>query len=158
MKKIILILVASMVLACQVSLAQNFSELANYEFKTPESYKTGESQVLLCANYLFSHPANAAELDRLNATKYILNWMMGTPDYTFAIGANATELTKGSDELFGLYMAALSKVVLEHTGDALPDGDIHNHAEKLLVDYCAVADNHIKPSKRIKKILKEREG
>jgi len=47
-------------------------------------------------------------------------------------------------------------VVLEHTGEALPDGDIHNHAEKLLVDYCAVAENHIKPSKKIKKILKER--
>jgi hypothetical protein len=156
MKNIILILIASMVLACQVSLAQNFSELANYEFKTPESYKTGESQVLLCANYLFSHPANESELDRLSAIKYILNWMMGTPDYTFAIGANATELTKGNDELFGLYMAALSKVVLEHTDDALPDGDIHNHAEKLLVDYCAVDENHIKPSKKIKKILKKR--
>ncbi|MFI0429160.1 hypothetical protein [Mariniflexile sp. HMF6888] len=156
MKNIILTLVASMVLAC--SLAQNFSELASYEFKTPESYKTGESQVLLCANYLFSHPANAAELDRLSAIKYILNWMMGTPDYTFAIGASATELTKGSDELFGLYMAALSKVVLEHTGEALPNGDIYNHAEKLLVDYCAVADNQIKPSKKIKKLLKEREG
>ena len=70
MKKIIFI--ALLALTSTMSFGQNFGELAKTEFKSKESYKTAESQVLTCANYLFNTPANQSELNRLNAIKYIM--------------------------------------------------------------------------------------
>lgn len=153
MKKIIFI--ALLALSCTMSFGQNFSELAKTEFKSAESYKPAESQVLTCANYLFSTPMNQAELNRLNAIQYIIKWMSGTPDYTFDLGENAMKLTDGNSDLLGLYIAAMSKVVLENTGPKLNNDEIYDQSEKILVKYCAIADNKTKPSKKIKQLIKE---
>ena len=154
MKNIILILV--FVFTFNISFGQNFKQLASYEFETEESYKTEESKVLLCANYLFNYPSNQGELNRLTSTQYILKWMMGTPDYTFDVGEKAMELTKGNSDLFGLYMAAMSKVVIENKGEELSQDEIYNRAEELLVEYCSNSENKMKPSKKIKKIIKKK--
>ncbi len=153
MKKIIFIVIIT--LFCNISFGQNFSELAEFEFESAESYKPAESQVLLCANYLFDNPTNIAELNRLNSIQYIMKWMTGTPDYTFDIGEKAMELTKGNSDLLGLYMAAMSKVVIENNDGKLSSDGLYTRAEKILVDYCSVSENNIKPSKKIKKLLKE---
>jgi hypothetical protein len=153
MKKIIFLFL--IVLTSTMSFAQNFSELAKTEFKSKESYKPAESQVLTCANYLFNTPADQSQLNRLNAIKFIMKWMEGTPEYTFDLGENAIKLTNGESDLLRLYMAAMSKVVLENTTGKLSSDEIYNQSEKLLVNYCASADNKIKPSKKIKQLIKE---
>ena len=154
MKKFLLII--AFAFASQLSFGQNFSELANYEFKTAESYQTEKSKVLLCANYLFNNPANQAELNRLTSVQYILKWMEGTPDYTFEIGEKAMDLTKGNSDLLGLYLAAMSKVVIENKESPLSNEEIYSKAEEILVNYCSNPDNKIKPSKKIKKLIKNR--
>jgi hypothetical protein len=154
MKKFLLII--AIAFAHQFSFGQNFSELANYEFKTAESYQTEKGKVLLCANYLFNNPANQAELNRLTSLQYIIKWMEGTPDYTFEIGQKAMELTKGNSDLLGLYFAAMSKVVIENKEGELSNEEIYNRAEELLVNYCADSSNKMKPSKKIKKLIKSR--
>ncbi|MEP3210175.1 MAG: hypothetical protein ABJN95_13330 [Maribacter sp.] len=154
MKKIILVI--TVLLVSHVSIAQNFNELEHYEFNSVESYKTEQANVLLCANYLFNNPTNTSELNRLTSIQYIIKWMTGTPDYTFEIGEKALELTKGNDDLLGLYMAAMSKVVLENTERQLSNDEIYNQSEEVLVNYCSNADNKMKPSRKIKKILKSR--
>lgn len=148
------IFIALITLTYTMSFGQNFSELANTEFKSAESYKPAESQVLTCANYLFSSPANQAELNRLNAIKYIMKWMEGTPDYTFEIGEKAMKLTDGNSDLLGLYMAAMSKVVLENTTQKLSSDEIYTQSKKIVVEYCSIADNKVKPSKKIKQLIK----
>ncbi len=146
------------IVASSLSFGQSFSELAKYEFKTVESYKSEQSKVLECSNYLFNNPSNKDESNRLTATQYILKWMEGTPDYTFDIDKKVLELTKGNSDLLGLYFAAMSKVVLENENHTLNSEEIYNQAEKLLVDYSSNSGNKIKPSKKIKKILKSRKG
>lgn len=153
MKKIIFIVLIT--LTYTMSFGQNFSELAKTEFKSKESYKPAESQVLTCANYLFNTPANEAELNRLNAIKYIFKWMSGTPVYTFDIGEKAMKLTDGNSDLLGLYMAAMSKVVLENSTQKLSSDEIYAQSEKIVVKYCSIADNKVKPSKKIKQLIKE---
>lgn len=152
------ILTIAIVLTFNLSYGQNFAELEHYEFKTEESYKSEENKVLFCANYLFNNPANESELNRLTSIQYVMKWMMGTPDYTFDIGEKSMDLTKGNSDLLGLYMAAMSKVVLENTDEKLSGDEIYNQAEKILVNYCSDSDNKMKPSKKIKKILKSRKG
>lgn len=136
------------------SYSQAYSDLGDYKFESVESYKAAEPQVLECANFLFNTPAKQEELKRANAKKYILNWMQGTPDYTFELGNEVLELTKGNPELLGLYMAAMSKLVIENSGTTLSSSELYNKSEKLLVEYCANENNEVKPSKKIKKLIK----
>ena len=82
--------------------------------------------------------------------------MNGTPDYTFEIGDDAMSLTKGKQELLGLYLAAMTKVVLDNPEEELSNKEIHNQSQEILVKYCSDENNNIKPSKKIKKIIKSR--
>ena len=82
--------------------------------------------------------------------------MEGTPDYTFDIGEKAVKLTKGNSDLLGLYLAAMSKVVVENKGKKLDGESIYNQSENLLVNYCSDSANNMKPSKKIKKLIKAR--
>ncbi|PHS01825.1 MAG: hypothetical protein COA80_01790 [Leeuwenhoekiella sp.] len=145
---------AALFLTISLTNAQNFEELANFKFESAESYKPAEPEVLQAANYLFENPANVAQVKRLNAVKFILNWMQGTPDYTFEISNKATELTKGNPDLLGLYMAAMTKVVLDNPEKSLSNTEIYNRSEELLVSYCANSENNMKPSRKIKKLIK----
>lgn len=138
------------------AFSQNFEALSKYEFNEVESYKTEQDKVLECANYLFNNPSNKDELNRLTAIQYIMKWMEGTPAYTFEIGDKAMELTKGNSDLLGLYLAGMTKVVLENKGEALDSSRIHDKTESLLVSYCANSDNKMKPSKKIKKLIKNK--
>jgi hypothetical protein len=128
--------------------------LANYEFKTSASYETEKSKVLACANYLLNYSADKSNVNRLTGIQYILKWMEGTPEYTFEIGEKAMQLTKGSSDLLGLYFAAMSKAVLENKGLPLANDEIYKLSEAMLVAYCSNPENNIKPSKKIKKIIK----
>jgi hypothetical protein len=155
MKNIFSILTLALML--NISYGQNFKELANYEFKVVEDYQTEKGKVLACSNYLFDNPVNKNDLNRLVAIQYILKWMEGTPDYTFEIGEKAMSLTKGNNDLLGLYFAAMSKVVLdEKSEEKLTNDQIYNEAEAILVEYCSNANNKMNPSKKIKKIIKNR--
>ncbi len=153
MKKIILILIS--ILCYNLSSAQNFFELANYEFNAVESYKTQENNVITCANYILNTPNDKKNDKRLVASQFIMKWMTGTPDYTFEIGEKELELTKGNEALLMLYLASASKIVIE-AKTSLSNDDIYNQAEKLIVDYCEDPKNKTKGSKKIKKILKSR--
>ncbi|AGC78245.1 hypothetical protein LX97_02961 [Nonlabens dokdonensis] len=150
-----LILTSVFALVGMLSFAQNYSDIEQPELDSKESYKEAEPQVLLLTNYLFNNPADHEEVNRLRAVQYIMKWMTGTPDYTFELGDNAMSLSKGNSDLLGLYMAAMSKVVIENTDGALTSDEIYNRSEQLLVDYCANSDNNMKPSRKIKKLMKK---
>ena len=142
-------------LLVNITFSQNFHELSNYEFKEIESYKTEQNKVLECINYLFDNPMTKDELYRLTAIQYIMKWMEGTPAHTFEIGDKAMELSKGNSDLLGLYLVGIAKVVLENKGDSLESAEIYKRTEALLVDYCANPENKMKPSKKIKKLIKK---
>ena len=153
----ILVVVAFLFIS-QATLSQDFMEIGSYEFKTAKSYQEQEDNIVLCANYLFDTPADENGLNRLLATQFILKWMEGTPDYTFDLTSEMADFTKGNDDLFGMLLAGMSKVVLENKGTTLTTDEIFSQTKDLLVAYCANPDNKMKPSKKIKKILKSRKG
>ncbi|MGB5943378.1 MAG: hypothetical protein WBG71_10890 [Leeuwenhoekiella sp.] len=155
MKSVILVTFLSL---STVVFSQNFKELSKTGFETEASYTEAHTQVLQAANYLFENPADKAEADRLYALGYIINWMQGTPDYTFSISDEATKLTKGNQDIFGLYWAAMTKAVLENPDKKMSDDEVHEKATDILVAYCANPENNMKPSRKIKKLIKARKG
>ncbi len=121
MKSFFVVLVFSLV--SFMSFGQNPTELDSYPLKTQEDYVNAEPKVIETATFLFSTPVKKDDLSRLTATQFILRWMEGT-DYTFNIDAKMTELTDGNNDLFGMYLAGMAKVVLESETE-LSDATIH---------------------------------
>ncbi len=156
MTKIILTLILNL---CIVnSFAQDYSNLANEGFNSSEAYKAAEMQVLECSNYILNNPYVKNDLNRLNALQYILKWMEGTPDYMFTIGDDAMKLTKGKPQLMTIYFSAMVKTVLENPASNLSDNEIQQKAKAAIVEYCSKPVNGIKPTKEIKRILKQQNG
>lgn len=150
MKKILITL--SLIL-CTSLFAQDFSNLDTYELKTSESYVNAEPKILECTNYLFSHPAKENEVNRLQATQFILRWMEGS-DYTFTVDTKMTDVVGDNKDLFGLYLAGMCKVVIESGSTKLSDIEVHNKTVALLVTYCKNESNGVKPTKALKKLMK----
>lgn len=150
MKKTLIILTLFM---CTSLFAQDFSTLEKYELKSDESYVKAEPKVLECANYLFSHPAKENELNRLNAIQFIMRWMEGCA-HTFNLDTTVMDLVGDNDELLGLYMAGMSKVVVENGATKLSDAEVFDKTAALLVAYCKNDSNGVKPTKVLKKLMK----
>ena len=151
MKKVILCLV--FVCSSLNLMAQDFTSLSVNSFKKAEDYVKAEPKVLECSTFLLNTPYEANNLNRLSATQYILKWMEGT-EYTFSIDTNAVELTEGNTDLLGLYMTSMTKVVLENKGADLSTDEIHNRVVDLLIAYCKNEKNNMKPTKKLKKLMK----
>ncbi len=147
MKKLFTLFLISFLSA--TAFSQDYSAMSKYHFKNEADYKDSQPKVLEAANYLFSHPATSDKMNRLQATQYVMNWMEGTPEYTFSLGKKAMKLTKGNQDLLGLYLVALSKVAIENSGEKLSEDKMHTQAALVLAHYCANPDNGLEPSKKL---------
>jgi hypothetical protein len=141
-----------------ITLSSGFSqELPNYEaikLETKDDYnETSNNAALHASNYLFSTPVNSKSLDRLRSLQFIIKWMTGTPDYSFSLDQQAMKLSKNNDEILGLYMAAMTKYVLENKADSDDQGKIKLHAVKLLAQYAKDSNNKVKITKELKKAI-----
>lgn len=117
-----------------------------------------ESSVLECSNYLLENPVNKDVENRLTAFQFLFQWMEGTPDYTFSIGEEALDLTKGNPEMLTLYFASLAKTVLDAKGSNITEDQIQQQATEHLINYCINPDNKLKPTKGMKKIIKSKKS
>lgn len=150
MKSFFVVLLFSLVAV--TSFAQNPTELDSYTLKTQEDYVNAEPKVIESATFLFSTPIKKDDVSRLTATQFILRWMEGT-DYTFNIDAKMTELTDGNNDLFGMYLAGMAKVVIE-SETQLSDEEVNTKVTDMLIAYCKDEKNNCKPTKKMKKLMK----
>lgn len=150
MKKTLVILA---LFVCTTLFAQDFATLDKYELKSDESYVKAEPKVIECSDFLFLNPVKENDINRLQATQFILRWMEGTK-HTFNIDSKVTDLVGDNNDLFGLYLAGMSKVVILSGTKVLSDAEVHEKTVALLVDYCKKDGNNIKPTKALKKLMK----
>ncbi|MOA00187.1 hypothetical protein D3C78_1195370 [compost metagenome] len=92
-------------------------------------------------------------MNRLVAAKAIINWISGTPDYKFEIDASIAKLSEKDNMVLALYMAALTKYVLENPSNAKDAALVKLNSYKILLNYCENKDNKVKQSKELKKLI-----
>jgi hypothetical protein len=137
------------------AISQDFHKISKAEFASLEDYKKAEPDVLKVANFLFNTPNKPETYNRAVAFAYILKWMEGTDAYTFSIGEEAMKVTKGNQDLLGMYFAGLTKTALDHPEKKLSDTEMHEKTTQLLAQYCADKSNKLKPNKALKKEIKK---
>ncbi len=152
MKKVIFLFLLA--LSVQFSFAQSLPDYSSIKLEEKADYNsTANNAALQAANYLFSTPFEKQNMDRLKSMQYIIRWMTGTPDYSFTLDEQATKFAKKNDDLLGLYMAAMTKYVLENNADTKDQNKIKLNAVKIIITYSRDAKNNIKINSELKKAI-----
>jgi len=134
--------------------AQDFNKLANIiEFKTGDECRSYDSSALQCANYVLATPNNEDDNNRAIAMRFLIIWMMATPDYSFALDGNVTKLGSKKDNILGVYMASMLKYSMEHKDKASDQKDVAINTYHMVAEYCNNSANNIKPDKDLKKLI-----
>jgi hypothetical protein len=149
MKKII---PALFLLYCQTTFSQNLPKFDEIKLDQPSDYQTAEPAASQSANYILSTPFEKDDLNRLKSLQFIIKWMSGTPDYSFTLDNITSKITKGNDDLPGIYMACIVKYCLENKSSAKDQKLVKLNSVKLLLAYCNNADNKITLTKQLKKL------
>jgi hypothetical protein len=139
-------------LLSNISVAQNLPDFGAIKLEKREDFNsTADNAALQASNFLLSTPLEKDNIDRLKSLQYIIRWMSGTPDYTFTLDEQATKFAKKNDDLLGLYMASMTKYVLENKPDAKDQNKIKLNAMKLIIAYAKDQKNNVKMNSELKK-------
>ena len=143
----------------QFSFAQIVPGLEDIILEKKEDFNSAaDNAALHSANFLLSTPLEKNNIDRLKALRYVIKWMSGTPDYGFTLDEQATKFTKKNDDLLGLYMAAMTKYVLENKSDSKDQNKIKLNAVRLIINYAKVEGNKVKINSELKKAIEADEN
>jgi hypothetical protein len=123
------------------------------EFESKKDYKLNEAGVLENARYVLAHPMYLSDANRVAAMQNVVKWMSGTPDYDFIIDESIGKLMKKNEDLLGLFMASMTKYVLENKNRHPGADDIKLNTFKIMLDYCQNEANGVKDTKELKKAL-----
>ncbi len=112
--KQLFILVTVSLLGFSICQAQELPNLKAVKLNKNANYKTAEPIALKVSNYLFATSIDRRNRQRIEAGNFLIRWMNGTPDYTFYVEDREMNLFGFDSDVLLMYMAALTKFMLEH--------------------------------------------
>lgn len=132
--------------------AQTLPNLDEIKLNKPADYKAAEAIVNQAATYLVSNPFDNDDINRTKSLQFVIKWMSGTPDYSFTLDDVATKITKGNNDLLGLYMACMTKYSIENKVSSTDAARVKLNAIRMLLAYCENPVNNLKMNKPLKKL------
>lgn len=139
MRKIILFLFLFFSTAIY-SYAQEFPNLKNIKLNKKSHFKSAEPEVIKLVNYLFETPIDTKNHSRKEAGEFLIKWMNGTPDYVFVLEDKETVYFNTDADLMLIYMASLTKFMLENKSEKNQNAIILG-AMKLALTYLNQQEN-----------------
>ncbi len=142
-------------LSSTTGFSRNFSKLKSIELIERKDYARAESKVLDCCKYILKTPLDEKNKNRNEAIRFLFRWMEGTPDYTFQIDENAAILNQANQALIGVYMAGMTKYVLENRGKSISIEKIKHSTIKTVIGYCQNPGNKVEMNAVLNKWIQE---
>lgn len=154
MKKLLMMM--PFAFAMYVATAQSsWPDWDGIRLELKEDYNAGANDAAMQASrYLFAHPINEADKLRASATRYLISWMTGSPDYSFTLDAKAMKFAKGNDDWLSLYLAGMIQYALEKNAPKADPKLVTLEACNKVIAYAKNPDNNIKPNAELKKMMK----
>jgi hypothetical protein len=137
-----------------IGFSQDFSNCGDIILKEKVDYPKTEGKVLECARYILTTPEDKNNLNRLYAMQFLLRWMEGTPDYQFKIDESAGRISKANEELMGVYLACMTKFMLENKDKSKDDAEVKYNSFLLLIGYTEDPNNQVSVKGEMKKMIK----
>lgn len=147
---------------CIVSLSLTFlfvkaQDLPNFRYirivDASDFNESTDKAALQAADYILSMPPSPKNKTWASASDYLLNWMAGTPKYTFTLDETGAALIKKDANIMLAYMSTLVKSQLEDTSSIPNTKKVKLNAIKKLIAYANNPSNSIKISGELKKMI-----
>ena len=146
-----LLLTLSLVLTLNLANAQSAPDYSKYPLEKEEDFAKAKEAALQTANYLLGNPVSKDPQQRLEAMQYLLMWMQGTPDYTFAIDGTFS-LVGEDQQIMGLYLASMIKYhIVNEVKESNEDASVATL--KTLAEYINNLKNNVNPTADLKKVV-----
>jgi hypothetical protein len=134
------------------AFSQSTSQYDNILLKTAADFRKAEPQVSLAADYVYSSPIDKDDTHRKDAISFILKWMNGTADYSFAVDDAMKKITNDDRDLVGVYASCITRYALSK-GKGVDREDLKYNSYLLLAKYCENPVNNYKPRGEVKKLI-----
>jgi hypothetical protein len=147
-------------LTLNLTHAQDFVKLNKTVFTDKNDCIQQNDNALLCANYLLegSITDNSKDYNHLNALQFLMKWMEATPEFSFIIDEPISKISKSNTTLLGVYLAAMTKFVLENKDKSKDNQLVKYNSIVTLINYCQDPQKGVKLNKELKKLIKVREN
>lgn len=149
MKKIFFLLT---MLYLNQGFSQNLPHFESVQLMQKADYAIAEPAVQQAVDYILTTPYDKNDLSRARSLQFVTRWMSGTPDFKFILDESISKMTKGNDQLLGLYMVCMTKYCLDNRTSANNEKLVKLNATKLLLAYCANGNNNMKMTKQLKRL------
>jgi len=140
---------------CSINLgfAQSITDFSKIKLDSKADYKAANNYALEASNFVLSTPYEKDNSQRLDAIRFVLQWMASTSDFTFSLDATVMDkVVKGNDDLLGIYMICMTKYCLENLDASKDEKLVKINSVKLILAYCENPDYHIKMPKPLKRL------
>jgi len=148
------IMFLGLVMACN---AQDYSNLQDIELKDKEDFVKAEDKILECSKYVLTTPLDNENTNRMNALRFLVRWMDGTPDFMFTLDETVGKIAQTSEEMLGVYMACMCRYVLEHRDKAKDEKDVKYNSVLMLIDYCQDPDHNVEISGELENLIRAKD-
>ncbi len=135
----------------QHNFAQNEINCTLTQIQQAEKVKQFEPCILAASNFILSKPLHDKD-NKINEYSEMINaWMTATPDFTFVINAEITELIQKGDNLllFRIYMASQARAAIESKKENM------ELALKFFYDYITNSTNGVEQTSKVKKFISD---
>jgi hypothetical protein len=119
---------------------------------TAADYRAAEPIALQVCNYILSTPTDDKSLPRLNGTKFLLDWMGGTPDYSFDLDKDVIKYFEKDIDLMGVYTASLTASAIQNKSVKDPK-TLTSLAVKRFIAYISDNNNKVDLNSKLKKMI-----
>ena len=144
-------------LAALTGFSQSMPPIDSVRLATAADYRAAEPTALQVCNYILSTPSDNKSLPRLNGTRFLLDWMGGTPDYTFDLDKNVIKYFEKDIDLMGVYTASLTACAIQNK--SVKDSKaLTALAVKKFIAYISNGDNKVELNSRLKKMIEVNQG
>jgi hypothetical protein len=134
------------------AFSQTFEVPEDYKLVAKEDYAPYEKDIIAASKWLVATPLKEHEYKRKEVLRFVVSWVMGSPTVTCDITAIVMDFDKKNAGMLGIYMAGVSRYVLEHNYSK----DSKANARAGLIDVLTVYKNNadVKKDKKMEKLIK----
>jgi hypothetical protein len=148
MKKILILL--SFLCFSLYGWAQQMPDFESIKLETKEDYnETANSAALAATTYILSHAPNKEDKTLFDAGRYLVTWMLGTPEYTFSMDDIFNKLYDAN--VLTVFMASMAEYCMKNKADKDDVEKVTFNTVKRLITY--IEENKIKVGKNIKRAI-----
>ncbi|MEM6349003.1 MAG: hypothetical protein AAF927_34270 [Bacteroidota bacterium] len=138
------------ILACLSLQAQDFKQLCELNLQTEADFRSTESEVKACIDFLMQESLASEGDRRAWASAFLTNWMIGAPYVEIYMGPAINKLMHQEGQLLTIYWAGGVDYLLQNP--AASDKDIELAGIQAVYDFTK-ANNGVKINRKLKQFL-----